>query len=286
MALGDEGLTTLTDRRKTMQLVDLLRLDLDRDIALPRSLRMLNQPPGRSLLNTKRCTIMDREHVALAYFIMGDHTSAREHGILLVEAVKDYLFGEWRDTYTEKRSIQDDRTPNGRRQIDLLLGTEGCRREKKWMEQYCAGLVWALFLGLRDDVARLSQYPAMDCTDETELDMGRGDADKRYYILLSSVLRDGPVSSLDPGHVATIEGGRRKRPKLLLAALSRIVDGDADGFGECLHKLIKYHVKHVLPMPGLSNKLDLDASILYHAALLRGFTINNKQDDLMYLLRG
>ncbi len=244
---------------------------------------MLEDLPGSELVNTMTSTIMLREHVALAYFIMGDNASSRANGERLIGDVNDYLFGSWRDHYTVKRSVRDEATPRGWKQVDLVLGRDGCRRELEWMGQFRAGLLWSFCLNRPDEVLRMADYPSEDCTDESGLECGRGAVDKCYYLVLSDVIRGRP-DPLDPIRVGVIERGRRKRPKLLLAALRRILQRDPEGFLAALAACISHHRKEDLPRAGLANKLALDATILYHVGATLGLPVRCSESDARLML--
>jgi hypothetical protein len=257
-----------------MKLYERLQLDLAEDIALENMLGALNLPPGTEVEITKDLRILNRQHVALAYYLLEDHKLAREHGTALVAEVEDYLLGAWRDTFTVDRGVPDTEAPEGWSRVTMALGREGCRRELEWMEQWRAGLVWALGLGLDDAVARLAEYPGPDLPDVDCDDFGP--ADKASFLVLARVLRGDRTASPMLGRMpetAILLYDRKKKPRLLLAALDRIVFHDTKGFQKEWLKCLHYHIQRELPERGLDNKLALDATILYYTARRTGMEI-------------
>src|SRR5581483_8409901 len=135
----------------------------------------------------------------------------------------------------------------------------------------------------------LANYPGDDVRGEAVSSDDFGLPEKAYYTLLARRLRGEGNSKAWKAEATIINRSRKKKPKLLLASLDRIVQADEEGFRGALIECLRYHVKRQFPKRGLANKLDLDASILYHAALRAGLRVDalaSYRDYLVILKEG
>jgi hypothetical protein len=267
-----------------MRLYERLGVSLESDIALPSRLELLDVAleGGRAVDVSKGSLIGCREQVALAQYLLEDQAEARAHAEALVSHVDDYLFCPWRYGYATTRAVIDKTTETGTRVLNVTLDDAACRREFMWMSYFRAGLVWALWLGQDVDVLTLAKYPADDAADEARGGGDFGPPEKAYFILLSDLIlgRNGPTAD-----AAVIEKGRRKKTKLLLAALEALRCRDAALFTAALTKCIRHHVANELPNRGLDNKLAIDASILSHVGRRMGVTAKVEPPLADHLIR-
>jgi hypothetical protein len=277
-----------------MKLYERLGIDLQEDITLESRLLMLAladspEPVDQAsaeFLIYQELARATRHQVALAYYLLEDHQSAWEHATAAVAQVEGYLFGGWRDCFADECAVPDAEAPDGCRRERVLLGRAGCRRLLPWMAMWHTGLVWALSLGHQEAVARLAEYPGPDVTDEADAEVDFGPANKAAFLVLARVLR-GDRTACGASETAIIHKVRKKKPRLLLAALDRIVAQDGVGFQKAWVECLRYHIQRELPKRGLDNKLALDATILYYTARRTGMEIEipDKHRDHVIRLR-
>lgn len=269
-----------------MLLYERLGVSLADHIALDARLKVLSTSLelDKNPYLAKGLQIDARDQVALAHYLLEDPSETERHAEALVEQVKDFLFGEWRNRYTTTHGVMDATSPLGTRPLTVTYDAAECRRRLTWMRGFRAGLLWALYLGREADVKRIASYPAEDVYDEN---FG-GDFRPPYkscYALLSSVLLDAD-RPLDQNHIDQVERGSKEKPKLLLAALRQISARDASGFDKALAKCVRHHVKCELSsgQRSLDTKLDLDGSTLAHVARTVGLSVtpgNGLRDHLV-----
>lgn len=204
---------------------------------------------------SKGMDVMDADALAFAYFADEDSPKARQWGQETVNLCRDFFFGQWRkDGYQANKKT--------------FLDEQRIRREDLWIDQYRTALFWALVLRDERSLLDFAGYAGDDCYDESHLD-DFAKSDRAWYIMLARFVRGEGRAALKP-YAELIESDRKKKPKLLLAALLAIVTENGPAFNQALAAYLKYFKAHEFPEPCLQDKFAIDGTILVHLAARAG----------------
>lgn len=170
-------------------------------------------------------------------------------GRKLVAVALHYFYGGWRNGY-----IYDDE----------ILDDAQARATLEWMGPYREGLAVAASLNDWNAVDRLLQWPAADLPTDEGYDE-RAKEDNAFHIWLASRLRSEPAESAAASR-ATVERGRRRGAKMLLAASDALFIGKP----VILKTELESYIRHYRKSQWRENRPDfgvcLDATILWHLA--------------------
>lgn len=189
----------------------------------------------------------------------------RPYAEKVVSIALDYFFGPWRDAYKSGRKT---------------MNRAQCRKKLEWVKPYREGLLCALLLDDREATLRLADWPDTDVNKE-DLDYSPADID--YQIVLARHLKGRPAAESEK-LIAGITAGSKRRPKLLLAALQAIQEGDAAAFGPDLTKYLQHFRKSEAELDELQRSVGMDASILWQVARQAGMALPGLPADSMDLI--
>ncbi len=81
-----------------------------------------------------------------------------------------------------------------------------------------------------------------------------------------------------------IEGGTRRRPKMLLAAADALLAGDAEKLASALEVYLRHYRKNELELNRPDFGVCIDATVLWHFARRKGLGEIHLPDDLIILI--
>jgi hypothetical protein len=197
--------------------------------------------------------VLDSSFTAFRYYYHDDLPNTRvwaDHTVSFAEA---YFFGDWRD-----RAL----TGNGR---DRPPNRDWWAVQAAWQDEFAAAVLWGSVLGCWGRLARI----ASAIRDEPRMELDRTDQGRAWLIVVAGHLRGRSWGELDP-FIATIQTGRRKREKLLLAWLVAIREGDRGEVDRAANEYAKFYLRTEAKIPETPAKLMNDGSFLYHLVARAG----------------
>lgn len=170
-----------------------------------------------------------------------------------------------------------------------VLNRQQAREEyDQWIDSYRIAFLFAFLNRNRTHAKQIAQFIGDDLfPDDGSWD--RTENDRLFYWLISEYVggNKAPKSAAE-----TINKGRLKRPKLLLAQLEAIQQGDSAAFEKSLKELIKGFRNNEIKIPKRDiNKVrivtSIDASLMWNLAEMNGLeiTMPNKECALHVITR-
>ena len=205
--------------------------------------------------------------LVLEYFFLDQMEEAANAMDRVLDYAEDYFFGDWRDRVPSGN--HKDQPPSWRYQAIHSL----------WCMELTTSLVWC---ACRGDWQRAKKFATYPC-DEIQLDPDQSPENRAWLLYLCGVLT-GRTEGETAVYVASIEGGKRKREKLLLAFLQAILGSDDSGLKEAVAQYLKYYKGSESKSQDLTKKVALDGTFLVHYASYCGQAIKVPENVSCHLI--
>lgn len=190
-----------------------------------------------------------------------------EVGRRLVAITKNYLFGLWRDKFSFLNEEYD---------------SVKARAELKWSSAYRQGLAVALSLGDWGSADEFLKWPGADLRRDEGLD-DQTFEDNLYQIWFASRLRDEPLERSITER-KQVETGKKRRPKMLMAAADALLAGDRIKLADYLTAYLLNYRQKILRSNRPDSGVSLDATALWHLARRRNLGEVKIAEELMILV--
>lgn len=200
----------------------------------------------------KRTVVTESGFLCLYYYCLEDWLNVRKYAQVMFDGLKDYFFGEWKDITPTDDGIID-------RNWWKITG---------WITEFREGLLWASCLNKWDTVFEIAQYPDDQCRRNTLYSKEF----HQWYRLLAALLRGESINKLTR-YTEFIENSRKRKEKYLLSLLRAVLDKDSDRFNKILREYMKYYKKREFVKPEITEKLAIDATILFNLARHKGLNV-------------
>ena len=201
---------------------------------------------------------------AIESYINGNPHETKEAGKLVVQAVLDYFYGDWRERLP---------APDG------TMGHEGWKPFCLWYEEVMRSLPWACALGDWEAVRRIAEYPPENKFPEA----ARAAGETAWAWALVAFLRGKPRKEVER-FLVKAETHKAKRPKLLAPVLRALLNDDAAEFNETLLTYLAYYRKSEFKRE-LEKLLTLDGTTLFHLGRKHGFNVQMPDDVADHVIR-
>ena len=180
----------------------------------------------------------------------------------------DYFWGDWR-------------TANRWQFVSKASTFKSARAGLGWIDELNWALMATLLGGDVAEVKRIAGYPDTDL----KFDAGfreRSPDDNRFFIILCRFITDGNLKQ-STRLITSIRKSKRSRPKLLLAALECLAQGQADTFQAKLTDILVKYRRQELDRK-TSVIICYDATILFLLAAQLGVEVSLDADNADFIM--
>lgn len=201
--------------------------------------------------------VLNSSFAAIGYYLQEDLGNTRVWAERTVAFAEEYFFGEWRD-----RALSGPRR-------DQPPDREWWAVHGVWQREFTEAVLWGSVLGCWDRLARI----AGAIRDDVRLDIEQTEQHRAWLIVVAGHLRGRPWAELAP-FIETVQTGRRRRERLLLAWLLANRAGDPAAIDRAAQAYTAYYLRAEAKVYDILCKLMIDGSFLYHDAARAGHRVN------------
>jgi len=219
------------------------------DLCINAFARMAKEPikdPGLLPCRKDRM-VLEGKALAKDYYYLEEKEKARNSARNLLDYTKEFFFGKWRNDVPDYPSDTEN-----------------------WVQQFRQSICWGSCLGEWKKVKELAEYPKDDVIEAERWEPIEW---RSWYLLVAGILRGQSLRELTK-YVKIIEGGKKRREKLLLDLLRAILGNNAKKAQGSLEGYLKYYKKYEFARPGMNDLLCFDGTFLVNFARHRGLDIS------------
>lgn len=188
---------------------------------------------------------------AIELYIDGDLPSARSAAKIVMEAILEYFYGEWRF------QIPTD---------DGIVDANYWRKESLWFDEVMKTLPFALALNDWAAVQKIAEYPPEDSFPEAGL--AKGEAALGWALVYHLRAQTREASEF----LAEAEKREEERLQLLCRVLKAIIQQDAQAFSNSFLLYMKFYKENEIEMK-LTKLISVYGTIMYHLGHRQGFFV-------------
>jgi hypothetical protein len=185
-----------------------------------------------------------RSLLALVAYFAEQPQLATSYAEQCLNESKEFLFGEWRNTYLAENKRIDPKW---------------WKRNLMWMPVFEGVLLWGAVLGQWAALKEVGTFPEAD----GYLSHDYRAQERDLYVALGGFLRSAPVNELRELLDRAATGGS-KRCKLAVAVVRACLARDAAGLQEALNAFLKHYKKIEFPKQDIIKKISVEGTLFVH----------------------